>query len=116
MRAGVYNMWVEQGATFRLSMEWTNDLDEPIDLTGMTARMMARTSKTSTTPIVTLTTENGGITLGGVAGTIDIDIDPVTTAALVSGSYVYDLEIVNGPEVTRLIEGTFTVDGEVTKP
>jgi hypothetical protein len=32
-----------------------------------------------------------------------------------SNVYVYDLELVSGGVVTRLIQGTFTVNAEVTR-
>jgi hypothetical protein len=54
--------------------------------------------------------------LGGTAGTILIEASPATTAGVATGQYVYDLEMVSGGSaVTRLIQGTFLVDPEVTK-
>jgi hypothetical protein len=63
-----------------------------------------------------LTSSNGGITLGGSAGTIALNIAASVTANFIAGDYVYDLELnaANGT-VTRLIEGKFNVTPEVTK-
>jgi hypothetical protein len=36
-------------------------------------------------------------------------------AAVSAGDYVYDLELINGATVTRLVQGTFTVNAEVTR-
>lgn len=55
------------------------------------------------------------ITLGGAAGTIVIDLTDEVTAALTTGTYVYDLELTSSTgSKTRLLEGAFVVDAEVT--
>ena len=115
MSAGVYKIWCEQGATFNLFFTWKSTSGTPIDLSGMTARMQVRKTKSDPDLIASFTTANGRITLGGVAGTVTVIMSAADTAVLTPGVYAYDLEIVNGPEVTRVIEGSFTVDGEVTK-
>jgi hypothetical protein len=64
-------------------------------------------------PTATLT---AGITLGGVAGTIVINITAAQTTALTAGNYVYDLELTSGGGVvTRILEGSFVVTPEVTQ-
>lgn len=114
MKPGKYNFVCPQGATFSKQLTWEID-SVPVDLTTYTARMQVREKYTSTTPTVNLTTENGGITLGGEEGTIDIEINAPTTAGIVAKDYVYDLELVSSSVVTRLIEGKFIVTPEVTR-
>lgn len=65
---------IYQGATFRKRLTWKGPLpaQTPIDLTGCTARMQVRPEVESPTVLLELTTANGGITLGGVAGTIEL--------------------------------------------
>ena len=107
---------IYQGATFRKRLTWRAPSKAPIDLTGCTARMQIRAKIEATTPLLTLTTENGGISLGGTAGTIELLIDADDTAALTWTSGVYDLEIVfPGGQVTRLTYGSVTVSPEVTR-
>ena len=112
---------IYQGATFFESWAWSTAPDEssaytPVDLTGCTVRMQIRAKIEATTPLLTLTTENGGISLGGTAGTIELLIDADDTAALTWTSGVYDLEIVfPGGQVTRLTYGSVTVSPEVTR-
>lgn len=112
---------IYQGATFFESWAWSTAPDEnspytPVDLTGCTARMQIRSKIEATTPLLTLTTENGGISLGGTAGTIELLIDADDTAALTWTSGVYDLEVVfPGGQVTRLTYGSVTVSPEVTR-
>ena len=114
MKPGKYNFVCPQGATFSKQLTWEID-DVPVDLTTYTARMQVREKYSSANPTVSLTTENGGITLGGIDGTIDIDISSTTTAGIVAKEYVYDLELVSSSVVTRLIEGKFIVTPEVTR-
>lgn len=115
MPAGLYNITAEQGATFTRSLTWNNSAGSPINLTGYTARMQVRQDYSSTSAVLTLTTENSGITLGGALGTIILSASATAMAALTAGAYVYDLELVNGNVVTRLVQGAFAVNAEVTR-
>lgn len=55
------------------------------------------------------------IVLGGNAGTVVISLSDDITASLAAGTYIYDLELTSPTgSVTRLLEGTFIVDAEVT--
>ncbi len=66
--------------------------------------------------MLTLTTENGKITLGGTAGTITLNLSAVETAAITQSSLAYDLELVSaGGVVTRLVEGQINLTPEVTR-
>lgn len=88
----------------------------PVNLTGYTARMHIRDSVDASTTIATLTTENGGITLGGAAGTVELLMAAAATSAIAVSQAVYDLEIVDTLlKVTRLLEGSITFKKEVTR-
>ena len=115
MPAGIYNIPAEQGATFTRVLTWRDENDALIDLTAYTARMQVRADYASTTTVLSLTTENGKITLGGAAGTITLLVSAADMAAVSGASFVYDLELVNGATVTRLVQGNFAVNAEVTK-
>lgn len=121
MIAGNYNILCEQGATFTrvIYIEQPTVADpevyEPYSLVGHTARMQVRRTIESSTALITLTTENGRITLDGDDGIITLNISAADTAALTS-SGVYDLEIINsGGSVSRVVQGTFTLSQEVTR-
>jgi hypothetical protein len=114
MLAGELNLTIEQGATFLLTLIYQDDTGAPANLSGYTGRMQLRASKTAANPALELTTENGRISINGNAGQINLTISATDTAAL-SGSGVYDLELVNGEIVERLVEGTYTVSAEVTR-
>lgn len=109
-----YNITINKGETFTRTFTWKDSNGDVIDLTGYTARMQIREELEDTSVIVDLTT-GSGITLGGVAGTVKIVIDATTTAAISSGSGVYDIELVNGAEVTRFLEGSVEFNGNVTR-
>ncbi len=116
----MYDINIKQGATFSLIMTWYTDETQttPVDLSGYTARMQIREFKESADVIVELTTGNGRITLGGALGTIALEISAEDTEDLVfpeSLTGVYDLELVNGTTVTRLLEGTVYYNLEVTR-
>ncbi|HAM24485.1 MAG TPA: hypothetical protein DCM51_02850 [Actinobacteria bacterium] len=102
-----------QGADFDFQITWTVS-GSPVNLTGWTGRMQVR--KIPGAPSATLSLTSGsGITLGGAAGTVLVAATATQTAAIIPGTYKYDLELVNGSHVTRLVQGDFTVIAEVTK-
>lgn len=116
-----HNIAIYQGATFRKSLAWKstdeNGLNPvPNDLTGFSARMHIRPSIDSSALLHELSTTNGGITLGGTTGTIDLFISDENTALIRGTKGVYDLELTSpAGDVTRLVQGTVTISPEVTR-
>ena len=94
MTAANYEITVEAGTTWQLVL----------------------TLYDSSNALIDLTVALGGITLGGVAGTITIDRSATQTSALKFTAGVYDLEIQSSTgEVTRVLQGDFIVSPEVTR-
>lgn len=114
-KAGVLHLTIEQGATFDPVMTWKDENGDAINLTGYTARMQIREEVESTTTLHEATTANSEIVLGGIAGTITFAISAVITAAFTFDTGVYDLELVNGNDVTRLLRGDVVLSKEVTR-
>lgn len=115
MGAGRLDITIEQGATFQRTITVTEGASL-FDLTGYTARMHIRSTLGAATTLIVLTSENGRLTMGGVAGTIAMLITATDTAALSFDSGVHDIEIVSGSGVViRLLEGTVTLSREVTR-
>lgn len=110
-----HNFYVYRGATFSEQIEWKDESGTPVNLTGFTARMHMRETLEAADPFLTLTTENGGVSLGGVAGTIQLLASATQTTAITATSGVYDLELVSGANVTRLLEGLVIISPEVTR-
>lgn len=114
MTATKYTFICEQGANFNHVVTWKNAEGEPIDNTDYTARMQVRKDP-GFEPEIELTTENNQIELGGANGEVQLQLLSADTAALVPGDYLYDLELVTGAgEISRIVEGVFSVNGEIT--
>jgi len=119
--SGTYNILCEQGTTFVrvLELQAPSPEDpfvyEVYNLTGHTARMQVRRTIDSSAVMIELTTENEGIEIDGDDGKITIVMSDAQTGSLTS-SGVYDLEIEDGGgNVSRVIQGTFTLSQEVTR-
>jgi len=91
------------------------EYNSPNNLTGVTARMQVRTKITDELFILELTTENGGITIDDVLKTITINVSAADTALLTFSSAVYSMELIEGLEVTPFINGTLTLEKEITR-
>lgn len=114
--AAVHPIKIEQGATFRLSLIWEDASNTPVNLTGWTARMQVRRNYKADVPLLTFTTENGAIALGGSAGTIEVTGLATLTDDVPAKLCVYDLELQSPTGfVKRLLEGTALVTPEVTR-
>lgn len=115
--AGLYNIVADQGSTLSRTILWRDPAKKPIRMAGYTARMKVRPS-TSTDPILSLSTENGGISLGETNGQITVYVSDEDMAAIPEGKYFYDLEMV-GPNadlyVYKILQGNFVVRPEVTR-
>lgn len=115
MTAGIYNTTIDQGSVWSVVLVYTDSNNTPVNLTGYTAAMQLRQNYNSEVADLTLTTENGGISIVGATGTITITATAVQTGALDPGFYVYDLELTSGSNISRLIQGQLTVAEQVTR-
>lgn len=92
------------------------EYNTPVDLTGYTGRMQIRKKLADPEILLELTTVNGGIIVDNTSKTITINITAEQTKDLTFGSGVYSLELVSDTgKVIRFIEGTVTVQQEVTR-
>lgn len=118
MTASKLNLSIEQGATFRTTITWqTGSPLAPVNLTGASAELQIRADYGQ--PLLKqLDTTNGGITLGGAAGTIALYISATDTLAMTFDRAIYDLFITlpNGGDATKLVMGNVTVAQAVTHP
>lgn len=109
------NWEVDQNATFTFSIEYKDSNDNPIDLTGSTAKMQVRDTKGGSKLAFTLTSPAGGITIDGPNGKITIRMTPTQTNKLFYPKSSYDLMITDSNLVkTKLIEGFLTLSRSVT--
>ena len=113
IKPATYNIAAYQGATYNLNLTWSIG-GTAVNLTNYTAAMQVRQNPNSTATVLNLAS-GSGITLGGTAGTILVNVPANTMGSATPGSYVYDLELNSGGQVTRLIQGSFAIQAEVTK-
>lgn len=116
---GVTGELIEIGATFDVTMTYKDGAGSPINLTGFSAQLQAVRAIGDTTPILDMTTANGKIILGGVAGTIQLLLTAAQTGVLVilgeetfpryKDRLKYRLDITNGAIVTPLLYGTIVM-------
>ena len=113
------DMEVEKGTTFRHKLTWKSGLEgseTPVDLTGATARMQLRPTITSASILHEMTTENGGIELGGALGTVDLLIIDIDSTAFNWKKAAYSLEVVMAnTDIVTLIRGTVVAYDETTR-
>ena len=126
MAAGKYSFSIEQGATTSFQVVYKDANGTPVNLSGYHARMQIRETIGSSTTIGRLSSsldaDGTGLNLSGSAGTLPLSsgsIGVYISAASSSGftfdTAVYDLELVTGTTVTRLLQGTIKLDKEVTR-
>jgi len=119
MAAGKYDITIEQGATYELKISYKDDAGSVIDLSsGYVARMKIRDSvggsiiastESADSPKNTIT-----IALAASGYNIVPTISAANTAALDFDNAVYDLELVAGSVVDRIMQGRVALDKEIT--
>jgi len=114
--AGKIDLEIDKGATYRKTFYWQDSLGAAINITGYTGRMQIRKSINSSSFIAELTTENGGMTLTGPEGKIELFISDTDTSSVVENSGVYDIELISaGSEITKFCRGSVAFPEEVTR-
>ena len=110
--ATVYNLAIDQGTTYSVTVTVSDDTGTARNLTNYTGRAQLRKSYyTNSNTAFTV-----GITNPG-EGEITLSLTSTQTSALKAGRYVYDLELVANATSTveRIVEGIVTVYPEATK-
>ena len=139
--AATYTITHDKGTSFTFYAMYKDATGDAIDLAGQSARMQVRRSPNDTEMVLFVTGSGvtnggstgefsgtggvggtGGITLNaassgaaGVTGGVYIEFDAASSAFLPTGRMFYDIELVNGEEVTRLVEGRFEATANVTR-
>lgn len=112
MPAGYTNLKIESGATFSITIELDNADGTNLNLTGFTGACKIRKSYYSNFNVYNLTVT---IDSPPTDGKITISATATQTATFKPGRYVYDVELINGSEITRVLEGIAEVRPNATK-
>ena len=128
MSAGKYALLIEQGATLKLDLAYKDSNNAAINLSGYSGKLQIKDNyaDSATTTYLTLSSslnaDGTGINFSGssnsispVSGTIGIVISAVSSSVLTFDTAYYDLEIMSGSIVTRLLQGTVKINKEVTR-
>jgi hypothetical protein len=123
MIAGIYNLFIEQGATFTrlIEIEYPDPDDQtimlPYSLDGHSASMHIRRTIDSPNPQIVLTSGNGRIEIqpGAIENALRLKLTPAETSTIISDG-VYDIEIEDGGgNIQRILRGSVTLSLEVTR-
>lgn len=104
------NLVIDQGSTYSVVLDLTDENGDVINLTGYVANSQVRKWYTSTTPAATFTTS-----INASSGELELSLTANQTSNLVAGRYVYDVELNNNGVISRIVEGIVTVTPQVTK-
>ena len=112
MAAGTYDIVIDQGSDFAIEIAVSQD-GVATTLGSHTARAQLRPSPTSGTK----TADFVCAITNASQGKIKMSLANATTAAIASGKYYYDLELVNTSTsvFNRLLQGVARVTPEVTR-
>ncbi len=106
MAAETLPIKIERGANYDEQLTWADDSQVPIDLTGYSGALTVHVIGSPGDAVLTATTGNGKLVLGGALGTIDIDFTAADTLAVAAGDYFYVLELTSGGGIVyRVSEG-----------
>ncbi len=111
MAAGTLNFTsFEQGTTFNKTLQINETGGSAKDLSNATFAGHIRPREHSSDKITDLTF----VVTNASAGVLSMSLTPAQTSKITDGA-VYDVEMTEGSVVTRIMQGTFTVDAEVTR-
>lgn len=113
MDPGKYNFTMYQGATLGKQII-IKEAGVVRNITGFTARMQIRDKYTGAL-IVDMTTANSKLVVTGASGRIDMVLSAVETMTFNFSIGLYDLEIINGTNVERVLQGEITLSKNVTR-
>ncbi len=102
---------IKQGATFEAEVTYLQPDGTPVNLTGWTARSQMRKHAGHPAVLAEFTVT----IVDAVAGKMRLSLTAAQTTNIWS-SGVYDVELVNGAVVDRLVGGAVTVSPGVTLP
>jgi len=119
MSAGTYDFSIEQGTTFTLNLSYKDNTGSVLDLSsGYSAKMKIKDSPDGEVIASTESSDSPkntiSIALASAGNNIVVTIPATATGAFTFESAVYDLQLISGLVVERVVEGRVKLDKSVT--
>ena len=113
MTAATYDLVIDQGSDFAIDLTITEG-GLAKNLSTYSGRAQIRSTHASSSVAASFTCSTVGAAADGV---LKMELPSATTTSMAAGRYVYDLELYTGSDavVKRLLEGTVTINPEVTR-
>lgn len=114
----IFNLDIIRGSRYIKSFIYQDSSKNPIDITGLSARMHIRERPNSNSFALELTTSNGRIQVVAPDGQITINLGATETELLTIDSGVYDLELYDPADtdiVDTILEGGVTIRDAITR-
>jgi len=105
------NLVIDQGTTFSVELDLTDETGDILSLEGFTANAQMRKWYTSSNATAFATLINAS------SGQITLSLTANQTGSLSAGRYVYDVELTQNSSnaISRVVEGIVTVTPQVTR-
>jgi len=128
MPTPIYDIYAEQGAKLEIEFLYEDSNETGVNLTGASgythAHMQVRRSTEEISTDIVLEVENAAtsvlgvtgyageftLTHEGITGNILLEVDADTMAAVPSGKYFYEIQLVNALNPLKLLRGRFVVE------
>lgn len=127
MAAGKYSFVLEQGATTNFEIQYKDANGSAINLSGYSGKMQIKSDYADNNPTTYITLSSSlkadgtGLNFSGSngstptqSGSIGIYISAASSSLLTFDTAKYDLEIVSGSTVSRLLEGNIKLSKQIT--
>ena len=104
-----YDFVIYRGTTLRKTFTWKPG-NVLANLSGYSATVQFRLATVDPSPALTLTSQNGGVVLGGALGTFEMFATPTQMLVLTADAYLYEMRIIYpNTDIASLVKGKMTL-------
>ena len=119
MPAVNYNFIIEQGSDFEINFQYNDENNNPVDLSNsqnscVVLQMIPNSGVDATTSFSTTAQASDYSLIGSDKGLITLQLDNSLTKLYSFDNAVYDLDLIQGTKVTRLVSGAITIQKRQT--
>lgn len=104
------NLVIDQGSTYSVTLDLTDENGDVLPLDGYVANSQIRKWYTSLNASAIFEA-----VVNASSGELTLSLTANQTSSLVAGRYVYDVELDQNGVISRIVEGIVTVTPQVTK-